>query len=160
LREITKVYNPVEVEKRIIDFWGKNNFYEPDDNSSKPKFSVVIPPPNVTGDLTIGHILNNTIQDIYVRWKRMSGFNVLWLPGTDHAGISTQTRVEAQLRKQKISRYHLGREKFIEKVWEWKKIYHENIKSQLIRMGASVDWERERFTLDEGLSQAVKKVFV
>jgi len=160
LKEIPKVYNPVEVEERTIAFWQKHDFYKPDDKSKIPKYSVVIPPPNVTGDLTIGHILNNTVQDIYVRWKRMSGFNVLWLPGTDHAGIATQTKVESELRKEKISRYDLGREKFIEKVWEWKIIYHANIKSQLIRMGASVDWSRERFTMDEGLSHAVRKVFV
>ncbi|HJY63342.1 MAG TPA: valine--tRNA ligase [Ignavibacteria bacterium] len=160
MKEISKIYNPVEVEERIIAFWQSHNFYTPEDNSKKPKYSIVIPPPNVTGDLTIGHMLDNTVQDIYVRWKRMTGYNVLWLPGTDHAGIATQTKVEAELRKEKISRYDLGREKFVEKVWEWKKVYHANITSQLVRMGASVDWSRERFTMDEGLSHAVKKVFV
>jgi len=160
LKELPKTYNPADVELKLIDFWEKNKFFRPDPNSSKPKYSIVIPPPNVTGNLTIGHILNNTIQDVYVRWKRMSGFNVLWLPGSDHAGIATQTKVEAELRKDKISRYDLGREKFVEKVWEWKKIYHPNIVKQLTRMGASVDWSKERFTMDEGLSKAVKKVFV
>ncbi|MCI0449958.1 MAG: valine--tRNA ligase, partial [Chlorobi bacterium] len=144
----------------MIEFWEKNRFYTPSSDSQKPKFSIVIPPPNVTGNLHIGHMLNNTVQDVYARWKRMSGFNVLWLPGTDHAGISTQTVVERQLRKEKLSRYDLGREKFVEKVWEWKKVYHANIKQQLVRMGASVDWSRERFTMDEGLSKAVRKVFV
>ena len=160
MKELPKTYNPAEIELNLIEFWEKNRFYVPDEKSAKPKYSVVIPPPNVTGNLTIGHMLNNTVQDVYARWKRMSGFNVLWLPGSDHAGISTQTKVEAKLREEGITRYDLGREKFTEKVWQWKEIYHANIKKQLTRMGASVDWERERFTLDEGLSQAVKKVFV
>ncbi len=160
MKEILKTYEPKEIESKLIKFWEDNKFYSPDNSSSKPKFSVVIPPPNVTGNLTIGHILNNTIQDIYVRWKRMAGYNVLWLPGTDHAGISTQTRVEKVLREENHTRHDLGRENFIQLVWKWKEEYHRNIKSQLIRMGASVDWSRERFTLDEGLSKAVRKVFV
>lgn len=160
MKELHKTYNPSEVEQNLIDFWDKNAFYSPDNKSDKPKYSIVIPPPNVTGNLTVGHMLNNTVQDVYARWKRMTGYNVLWLPGTDHAGIATQTVVEKKLREEKISRYDLGREKFIEKVWEWKDIYHANIKRQLTRMGASVDWSRERFTMDEGLSKAVRKVFV
>jgi valyl-tRNA synthetase len=160
LKEISKTYNPQEVELELIKYWEQNKFYIPDENSDKPKYSVVIPPPNVTGNLTVGHILNNAIQDIYVRWKRMSGYNVLWLPGTDHAGIATQTAVEKKLKEEKQTRYDLGRKKFVDKVWEWKEIYHKNIKGQLVRMGASVDWSRERFTMDEGLSIAVRKVFV
>jgi len=160
LKELPKIYDPAEVELSLIDFWQKNNVFAPEENSSKPKYSIVIPPPNVTGNLTIGHMLNNTVQDVYARWKRMTGYNVLWLPGSDHAGIATQTKVEAKLREEKISKYDLGREKFVEKVWQWKEVYHANIKQQLIRMGASVDWNRERFTMDEGLSIAVKKVFV
>lgn len=160
MKELNKTYNPSEVELNLIEYWEKNGFYSPDNKSDKPKYSIVIPPPNVTGNLTIGHMLNNTVQDVYARWKRMSGYNVLWLPGTDHAGIATQTVVEKKLREEKISRYDLGREKFVEKVWEWKEIYHANIKRQLTRMGASVDWSRERFTMDEGLSKAVRKVFV
>jgi len=160
LKELPKIYDPAEVELSLIEFWQKNIFFAPEENSSKPKYSIVIPPPNVTGNLTIGHMLNNTVQDVYARWKRMTGFNVLWLPGSDHAGIATQTKVEAKLREEKISKYDLGREKFVEKVWQWKEVYHANIKQQLIRMGASVDWNRERFTMDEGLSVAVKKVFV
>ncbi|MBI5727543.1 MAG: class I tRNA ligase family protein, partial [Ignavibacteriales bacterium] len=160
LKELSKTYEPGKIEHEIIDFWSRNNFYAPQKDSSKPKFSIVIPPPNVTGNLTMGHMLNNTIQDIYARWKRMSGFNTLWLPGADHAGIATQTVVEGKLRAEGISRYDLGREKFVEKVWEWKEVYHKNIVQQLTRMGASVDWQRERFTMDEGLSVAVRKVFV
>jgi valyl-tRNA synthetase len=160
LKELQKAYNPAEIEPNLIEFWEKNGFFKPDNNSDKPKYSIVIPPPNVTGNLTIGHMLNNTVQDVYARWKRMSGYNVLWLPGSDHAGIATQTIVEKKLREEKLTRYDLGREKFVEKVWEWKEIYHANIKQQLTRMGASVDWSRERFTMDEGLSKAVRKVFV
>lgn len=160
MKEISKTYSPKEVESKLIKFWEEYEFYTPDVNSPKPKYSVVIPPPNVTGNLTIGHILDNTIQDVYVRWKRMSGFNVLWLPGTDHAGIATQTVVEKKLKSQKLTKYDLGREKFVKTVWEWKVVYHKNITTQLRRMGASVDWTRERFTMDEGLSRAVRKVFV
>lgn len=160
MKDISKTYDPRKVESKLIEFWDTNKFFTPDVNSTKPKYSIVIPPPNVTGDLTIGHVLNNTIQDIYVRWKRMSGFNVLWLPGTDHAGISTQTKVENKLKEKGLSRYDLGRDQFVKKVWEWKEMYHKNIKNQLTRMGASVDWTRERFTFDEGLSLAVRKVFV
>ncbi len=160
MKELPKTYEPNDIELRLIDFWNKNKFYAPDNNSTKPKYSIVIPPPNVTGNLTMGHMLNNTIQDIYARWKRMSGFNTLWLPGADHAGIATQTVVEGKLREEGLSRYDLGRGKFVEKVWEWKDIYHKNIVAQLTRMGASVDWQRERFTMDEGLSIAVRKVFV
>lgn len=160
MKELSKTYNPGEIEQELTGFWEKNGFYTPDLKSSKPKFSIVIPPPNVTGNLTVGHMLNNTVQDVYARWKRMSGYNVLWLPGTDHAGIATQTVVEKKLKQEKITRYDLGREKFTEKVWEWKEIYHANIKKQLTRMGASVDWTRERFTMDKGLSKAVRKVFV
>lgn len=160
MKELSKTYEPGTIEHDIIAFWNKNKFYAPAGDSNKPKYSIVIPPPNVTGNLHMGHMLNNTIQDIYARWKRMSGFNTLWLPGADHAGISTQTKVEGKLRAEGISRYDLGREKFVGKVWEWKEVYHSNIVEQLTRMGASVDWDRERFTMDEGLSIAVRKVFV
>lgn len=160
MKELSKTYEPGTIEHDIIAFWSKNKFFSPAKDSAKPKYSIVIPPPNVTGNLHMGHMLNNTIQDIYARWKRMSGFDTLWLPGADHAGISTQTKVEGKLRAEGISRYDLGREKFVEKVWEWKEVYHKNIVEQLTRMGASVDWDRERFTMDEGLSVAVRKVFV
>ena len=160
MRELSKIYNPADVELEMIEFWEKNKFYTPDAKSKKPKYSIVIPPPNVTGNLHVGHILNNTVQDVYARWKRMSGFNVLWLPGSDHAGIATQTVVERQLAFKKLNRHDLGREEFINTVWEWVSVYKSNIENQLKRMGASVDWSRERFTMDEGLSRAVRKVFV
>lgn len=157
---ISGKYDPSSVEREILKLWERGNYFSPEERSNKPKFSIAIPPPNVTGNLTIGHVLNNTIQDIYARLKRMQGYNVLWLPGADHAGIATQTVVEKRLKEQNLTKYDLGRESFIEKVWEWKEEYHSNIRTQLKRMGASVDWSRERFTLDEGLSRAVRKVFV
>ncbi|MBI5675057.1 MAG: valine--tRNA ligase [Nitrospirae bacterium] len=153
-------YEPEEIEKRWYDLWLEEGYFKAESKSDKPSYCIVIPPPNVTGSLHIGHALDITLQDIMIRWKRMSGFNVLWLPGTDHAGIATQNVVENDLKKQGIDRHTLGREKFVNKVWEWKKLYGGTIINQLKSMGASCDWSRERFTLDEGLSRAVREVFV
>jgi valyl-tRNA synthetase len=158
--ELATRYEPSQFEKRIYAFWEAGEYFTPVDDPERPKFSMVIPPPNVTGRLHIGHALVNTLQDIIARWKRMSGFNTLWLPGTDHAGIATQMVVDRELQKQGISRFDIGREKFLEKVWEWKEQHRTFIKDQLARLGASCDWTRERFTLDEGLSRAVRHVFV
>ena len=158
--ELATRYEPSEFEQRIYAFWEKGGYFTPVADPDRPKFSIVIPPPNVTGRLHIGHALVNTLQDIIVRWKRMSGFNTLWVPGTDHAGIATQMVVERQLAKEGISRFELGREKFVERVWQWKEQHSTEIKDQLTRLGASADWSRERFTLDEGLSRAVRYVFV
>ncbi|PYQ58236.1 MAG: valine--tRNA ligase, partial [Acidobacteria bacterium] len=158
--ELAKRFDPADFEQRIYAQWEKGEFFTPDLDRERPKFSIVIPPPNVTGRLHIGHALVNTLQDIIVRWKRMSGFNTLWLPGTDHAGISTQLMVERDLATQGISRVSLGREKFVERVWQWKEKYGHEIIEQLKRLGASADWTRLRFTLDEGLSRAVRHVFV
>jgi valyl-tRNA synthetase len=158
--ELAKRYEPKDLEQRWYRFWEEGEYFTPDLDRDKPKFSIVIPPPNVTGRLHIGHALVNTLQDIIVRWKRMSGFNTLWLPGTDHAGIATQMMVERDLAKKNISRHDLGREKFEEKVWEWKEAYGNEIIDQLKRLGCSADWTRLRFTLDEGLSRAVRHVFV
>src|SRR3954447_18649755 len=158
--ELSKRYEPKEIEQRLYAFWEEGEFFTPILDGERPKFSIVIPPPNVTGRLHIGHALVNTLQDILVRWKRMSGFNTLWLPGTDHAGIATQMIVERDLNKQGISRYELGREKFVEKVWEWKESYGHQIIDQLKRLGASADWTRLRFTLDDGLAHAVRTAFV
>jgi valyl-tRNA synthetase len=157
---IAKSYNPKGIEEKWYTFWLENNLFQAESKSDRPSFCIVIPPPNVTGSLHIGHALDVTLQDIMVRWKRMSGFNVLWLPGTDHAGIATQNVVEKDLQKQGTDRHLLGRERFIEKVWEWKKLYGNTIINQLKSMGASCDWSRERFTLDTGLSAAVREVFV
>ena len=158
--ELATRYEPADFEQRIYKLWEDGGFFTPEADPSKPAFSIVIPPPNVTGRLHIGHALVNTLQDIIVRWKRMSGFNTLWLPGTDHAGIATQMVVEKQLVKEGTSRFELGRDAFIERVWEWKAQHSTEIKDQLTRLGASADWSRERFTLDEGLSHAVRYVFV
>src|SRR6185436_3368828 len=158
--ELPTRYDPSTFEQKIYAFWEREGFFTPVVDREKPKFSIVIPPPNVTGRLHIGHALVNTLQDIIVRWKRMSGFNTLWLPGTDHAGIATQMIVDRELQKQGISRFDIGREKFVEKVWEWKESYGNQIIDQLKRLGCSADWTRTRFTLDEGLSRAVRYVFV
>src|SRR5688572_30012577 len=158
--ELATRYEPADFEQRIYAHWEKGGYFTPCVDREKPKFSIVIPPPNVTGRLHIGHALVNTLQDIIARWKRMSGFNTLWLPGTDHAGIATQMVVERKLAEQGISRFDIGRDKFVEKIWEWKEQHSTEIKDQLTRLGASCDWTRERFTLDEGLSRAVRYVFV
>jgi len=154
------VFEAQAVEEKWYEFWEKNGYFIPSPDPQKPPFSIVIPPPNVTGHLHMGHALNLTLQDIVIRAKRMQGYAVLWLPGTDHAGIATQNVVERQLAKEGLSRHDLGREKFLERVWEWKETYHARIVQQLKRMGASCDWTRERFTMDAGLSRAVREVFV
>ena len=159
--ELPKVYSPSEFEDRIYQNWCDKGYFTPDVNNPSPSFSVVIPPPNVTGQLHMGHALDETLQDILVRYKRMQGFNTLWVPGTDHAGIATQIKVEEQLRvNEGLTRYDLGREKFLERVWDWKHQYGNRIISQLKKLGASCDWTRERFTMDEGCSKAVREVFV
>jgi valyl-tRNA synthetase len=157
---LDKSYDPHRVEEKWYAFWVERGFFRADENSDAQAYSIVIPPPNVTGSLHIGHALNNTLQDILVRFKRMQGYNVLWMPGTDHAGIATQNVVERQLREEGLDRHALGREKFIERIWRWKEQSGGTIISQLKKLGASCDWSRERFTLDEGLSEAVKEVFV
>jgi valyl-tRNA synthetase len=158
--ELTKVYEPRQAEETWYQYWLDQDFFHAADSSSKKPFSIVIPPPNVTGMLHMGHALNNVLQDIIVRYKRMQGYNALWMPGMDHAGIATQNVVEQELAKEGLTRHDLGREKFIERVWEWKAKYGGVIIHQLKRLGCSCDWSRERFTMDEGLSQAVREVFV
>ena len=158
--QLDKHYEPTEVEKRWGLFWEKNNFYHADEALENQCFSMVIPPPNITGRLHIGHAFNNTLQDILVRWKRMQGFNSLWQPGTDHAGIATQNVVERQLHAEGTDRRKLGRDTFIERVWKWRDESGGTITEQLKKLGSSLDWERDRFTMDEGLSKAVREVFV
>ena len=159
--ELPKTYSPLEFEDRIYKEWCDKGYFTPDPKSDAEHFSIVIPPPNVTGQLHMGHALDETLQDILVRYKRMKGFDTLWVPGTDHAGIATQIKVEENLRKEEgITRYDLGREKFLERVWDWKHAYGGRIISQLKKLGASCDWTRERFTMDEGCSKAVREVFV
>jgi len=160
-KELAKTYAPSELEDRLYKFWNENGYFTPDAKNDNESFSIVIPPPNVTGQLHMGHALDETLQDILVRYKRMQGFNTLWVPGTDHAGIATQIKVEERLRvDEHLTRYDLGREKFLERVWDWKDTYENRITSQLKKLGASCDWSRQRFTMDEGCSKAVREVFV
>ena len=160
MTEIPKIFDFKTSEIYWQKFWDENKLYESHPVPGKKKYSVVIPPPNVTGILHFGHMLNNTIQDIYCRWKRMQGYEVCWVPGMDHAGIATQVMVEKDLAKSGKTKHDLGREKFIELVWDWKEKNGGVILKQLRKLGASVDWSRERFTLDDGLSNNVRKVFV
>ncbi|HOX86255.1 MAG TPA: valine--tRNA ligase [bacterium] len=159
-KELAKIYDPSQVESKWYTYWEENQFFHADANSSKTPYTIMIPPPNVTGMLTMGHILNNTIQDVLIRWKKMQGFETLWMPGTDHAGIATQSKVIAALQKQGIKHFELGREKFIQRVWEWRHEYGGIILKQLRKLGASCDWDRECFTMDDNLSTAVRRVFV
>lgn len=159
-QNLPSVYDPGSVEGKWYEHWKENNYFAPSADYSKKPFSIVMPPPNVTGSLHLGHALDNTLQDILTRWRRMQGYNVLWLPGTDHAGIATQARVEEALAGEGLSKYDLGREKFLERVWEWKHLYGNRITSQLSLMGSSCDWSRERFTMDDNCSRAVREVFV
>ena len=158
---IPKVYDPAAVEKKWYAYWIENGFFhQPVDKSRKP-FSVVIPPPNITGKLHMGHALDNTLQDILVRWHRMMGDNTCWLPGYDHAGLATQIKVEEELKKKEgLTRYDLGRDEFVKRVWKWKEQYGDTIVTQLKSLGISCDWDRQRFTMDEGLSRAVREAFV
>lgn len=156
---IPPAYDPSVVEERRYRFWLEGNYFRAAGKGGQT-FTIVIPPPNITGSLHMGHALDITIQDTLIRWRRMQGYDTLWLPGTDHAGIATQIRVEEDLRAEGSTRHQLGRERFLEKVWEWKETYHDQIIRQLYSLGASCDWSRERFTMDEGCSRAVRKVFV
>src|SRR6266702_4520831 len=162
MAELSKGYEPRPVESKWYQFWLDRNCFVANPASPKPAYAIVMPPPNVTGVLTLGHVLNNTIQDILARKARMEGMEVLWLPGTDHAGIATQTVVERTLKKQGLIRHRddLGREKFLEKVWEWKEKHGGIIIQQLKKLGASCDWSRERFTMDPEYSRCVQRVFV
>ncbi|HSL61416.1 MAG TPA: valine--tRNA ligase, partial [Desulfotignum sp.] len=157
---LDKGYEPSGIEEKWYQFWLDNGFFKAEETSDRPPFSIVIPPPNVTGVLHMGHALNNVIQDIMCRYRRLLGYNVLWMPGTDHAGIATQNVVERDLAARGKTRDQLGRDAFIDQVWKWKEKSGGAIINQLKRLGASCDWERERFTMDEGLSDAVRKVFV
>ena len=157
---MAKAYNPKEVEDKIYDFWQEGNYFHAEVDKDKKPYTIVMPPPNITGQLHMGHALDNTLQDILIRWRRMQGYSALWLPGTDHASIATEAKIVEAMRKEGITKEDLGREKFLERAWEWKKEYGGRIVSQLKKMGSSCDWERERFTMDEGCSKAVKEVFV
>ena len=160
MKELPKVYDPHAVESKIYDFWEKGGFFRGIRDEKKKPFSIVMPPPNVTGQLHMGHALDGTLQDILTRYKRMQGYATLWLPGQDHAGIATQIRVEEELRKNEgLTRYDLGRTKFLERVWDWKNQYGNRIIEQQKRLGASCDWERNRFTMDDVCARAVRETF-
>ena len=157
--ELDKAYEHQQVEQRLYAWWERCGLFAPRPDAPKPPFVITIPPPNVTGELHLGHAMFVTIEDILTRWRRMQGHQTLWLPGTDHAGIATQTQVEKLLRSEGTSRQAVGRDEFLRRTWEWKAKYGGEITSQLRRLGASCDWERERFTLDAGLSHAVHTAF-
>ncbi len=159
-RELPKVYEPKEVESSIYEMWEKGGYFHAEKDENKKPFTIVMPPPNVTGQLHMGHAMDATLQDTLIRFKRMQGYNALWIPGVDHAGIATQIKVEEVLRKEGKTRYDLGREKFLERVWDWKRQYGNRIVEQQKKLGSSCDWERSRFTMDEGCSKAVREVFV
>lgn len=153
-------YEPKEFEERLYETWEKKGYFKPNEEVTKEPFTIMMPPPNVTGKLHMGHALDGTIQDILIRFKRMRGYKTLWLPGTDHASISTEMKVVEKLKKQGIKKEDLGREKFIEEAWEWTKEYGGTIQEQQRKLGCSCDWERNRFTLDDGMSNAVLEQFV
>lgn len=159
-KELSKTYSPREIEDKWYKIWEEKGYFNAQHNSEKPGYSIVIPPPNVTGILHMGHMLNNAIQDTIIRYKRMTGFEALWMPGMDHAGIATQNKVERMLADQGTSKEEIGREEFLKKTWEWKEKHGGLITKQLRKLGVSLDWDRERFTMDEGLSEAVKEVFI
>ena len=157
---LDKTYDPKQVEDRLYKKWEDNKYFHAEVDKDKKPFTIVIPPPNITGQLHMGHALDNTLQDILIRWKRMQGYSALWLPGTDHASIATEAKIVDAMAKEGITKEMIGREKFLEKAWDWKKVYGGRIVEQLKKMGSSCDWDRERFTLDEGLSKAVQEVFL
>ncbi len=159
-QNLEKTYNPKEIESKLYENWCEKKYFHAEADRSKKPFTIVMPPPNITGKLHMGHALDNTLQDILIRYKRMQGYNALWVPGTDHAAISTEVKVTNQLKDEGIDKKELGREKFLERTWQWKEEYGGTITSQLKKLGTSCDWDRERFTMDEGCSRAVEEVFI
>ncbi|MCL1866584.1 MAG: class I tRNA ligase family protein, partial [Oscillospiraceae bacterium] len=160
MKELQKNYSPKDFENRIYAEWEESGYFHATVDESKTPFCIVIPPPNITGQLHIGHALDNTLQDILIRQKRMAGYSALWLPGTDHASIATEARIVAAMKEEGLTKDDVGRDGFLERAWEWKRLYGGTIVQQLKKLGSSCDWERERFTLDDGCSKAVQKVFI
>ncbi len=158
-KELAKTYDPRGMEDRLYDKWVSKKYFHAEPDRSRKPFTIVIPPPNITGRLHMGHAMDETLQDILIRFKRMQGYNTLWQPGTDHASIATEVRITDELKKEGIDKTELGREKFLERAWEWKKEYGGAIVEQLKKLGSSCDWDRERFTMDEGCNKAVTEVF-
>ena len=159
-KQLNKKYNPSDFEDKLYSEWEEKGYFKPSGDKSKPAFSIVMPPPNITGQLHMGHALDNTLQDILTRYKRMCGFNTLWVPGTDHASIATEAKIVEAMKKEGLTKDDIGREGFLQRAWEWNRVYGARIIEQLKKMGSSCDWSRTRFTLDEGCSEAVKEVFV
>ena len=160
MKELAKTYDPKGMEDRIYADWLEKKYFHAEVDRSRKPFTIVMPPPNITGKLHMGHALDNTLQDILIRYKRMQGFNALWVPGTDHASISTEVKVIGQLKEEGIDKNELGREGFLKRTWEWREEYGRTIVDQLKKLGSSCDWDRERFTMDEGCSKAVQEVFL
>ena len=159
-KELAKQYSPQDVEDRIYQFWLDGHYFHAKLDPDKKPYTIVIPPPNITGQLHMGHALDETLQDILIRFRRMQGYDTLWLPGTDHASIATEAKIVEAMKKEGLTKDDLGREGFLKRAWEWKAQYGGRIVEQLKKLGSSCDWERERFTLDEGCSRAVREVFV
>ena len=159
-KELAKAYEPHEVEERIYEFWMNGKYFHAEVDSKKKPYTIVIPPPNITGQLHMGHALDETLQDILIRFRRMQGYSALWLPGTDHASIATEAKIVEAMKQEGVTKEDIGRDGFMKRAWEWKEKYGGTIISQLKKLGSSCDWDRERFTLDEGCSKAVKEVFV
>ena len=157
--ELSKTYQPGEIEDRIYGMWCEHGYFTPEIDEKKQPYTIVIPPPNITGQLHMGHALDNTLQDILIRYKRMQGFSTLWLPGTDHASIATEAKIVEAMREEGLTKDDVGREGFLERAWAWKDKYGGRIIEQLKKLGASCDWSRTRFTLDDGCSRAVREVF-
>ena len=159
MKQFEKTYDPQQIEGRIYEKWMQGGYFRAKVNPDKKPYTIVIPPPNITGQLHMGHALDNALQDVLIRWKRMQGYETLWQPGTDHASIATEAKIVEAMRKEGLTKEDLGREKFLERAWEWRAKYGGRIIEQLKKLGSSCDWDRERFTLDEGCSAAVRKVF-
>ena len=159
-KELEKVYDPKQVEDKTYRFWLDGNYFHAEVNPEKKPYTIVIPPPNITGKLHMGHALDETLQDILIRWRRMQGYEALWMPGTDHASIATEAKIVEAMKQEGLTKEDLGREGFLKRAWDWKRTYGGTIIEQLKKLGCSCDWERERFTLDEGCSKAVREVFV
>ena len=159
-KELATKYNPKGIEERLYKKWEENGYFHAEVDRSREPFTIVMPPPNITGQLHMGHALDNTMQDILIRYKKLQGYNALWQPGVDHAAIATEVKVIEHLKEQGIDKADLGREGFLEKCWDWKEEYGGRIVNQLKKIGSAADWERERFTMDEGCSKAVEDVFI
>lgn len=159
-KQLDKIYDPKQFEDRIYKFWNDNGYFRAEPNPDKKPYTIVIPPPNITGQLHMGHALDNTLQDILIRFRRMQGYEALWIPGTDHASIATEAKIVAAMKEEGITKEDIGRDGFLERAWAWKAKFGGRIVEQLKKLGSSCDWSRERFTLDEGCSKAVNEVFV